>query len=115
MAILCKEIKGECISETYVDFQKLMVNESDPTLWLFRQRNTEPSAMTLRATVFARYRTLSSLVTKYGINDLKISWKNWVHSVLLSGAPTKMVKGDASRKSKMLYITSGEAGVSTSG
>jgi hypothetical protein len=44
-----------------------------------------------------------------------MSSKKLVHSAPLSGAPINMVSGDASRKSRMLYTISGEAGRSTSG
>ena len=91
------------------------MNVSDPRLWLLRQRAIEPSVMIFRATVFVRYRVLSSSVTRYPIKDLNISSKKLVHSAPFSGAPIKIVNGDASRKSRMLYTSSGEAGSSTSG
>ena len=68
--------------------------------------------MSLITTVLVRYRMRASSVTRYVVIAADISSKNMVQSAPLLGAPTNSVSGDASKKTRMLYIMSADVLIS---
>lgn len=78
-----------------------------------RQKDTVPSIMIFRATVFAMLLTCSSSVARYVVKDANVSSKKTIHSGPKFGAPLKSVSEDASRNDRMLYIKSAESEISS--
>ncbi len=88
-----------------MNFQNLDLN-CCPTIRLEEasERATNGSAKRRLATLAARRRTDSSAAVMQYMNDSKMFSKKTSRSVGSSGAPSKSVRGEASKKCRMLHI-----------